>query len=122
MRRPPWWLLALLVLMAFAFQGTRGLWEPDEGRYTATGINMLKSGDWLVPTVDGERPHLTKPPITYWAIAASVGALGYNEWAARLPGALAFVGTGLLVFGLGRRFCPARPWLPPSPGRCRWRR
>jgi len=38
MRRPPWWLLALLVLMAFAFQGTRGLWEPDEGRYTATGL------------------------------------------------------------------------------------
>jgi 4-amino-4-deoxy-L-arabinose transferase len=112
MRRPPWWLLALLVLMAFAFQGTRGLWEPDEGRYTATGVNMLKSGDWLVPTIDGEQPHLTKPPITYWAIAASVGALGYNEWAARLPGALAFVGTGLLVFGLGRRFCPARPWLP----------
>ena len=45
MRHPPWWLVALLVLMAFAFQGTRGLWEPDEGRYTATGINMLKSGD-----------------------------------------------------------------------------
>ena len=113
MCRPPGWLIALLCLMAFAFQGTRGLWEPDEGRYTATALNMLDSGDWLVPTVDGERPHLTKPPITYWAIAASIGLLGYHEWAVRLPGALAFVGTGLLVFGLGRRFCPAKPWLPP---------
>ncbi len=112
MRRPAWALLALLVLMAFAFQGTRGIYEPDEGRYTATAINMLKSGDWLVPTVDGEHPHLTKPPITYWALAASMGAFGRNEWAARLPGALAFVGTGLLVFGLGRRLCPAKPWLP----------
>jgi len=112
MRRPPWWLVALLVSMAFAFQGTRGIWEPDEGRYTVAGLNMLESGDWLVPTLDGEHPHLTKPPITYWAIAASVGLLGYDEWAARLPGALAFVGTGLLVFGIGRRLCAAKPWLP----------
>jgi 4-amino-4-deoxy-L-arabinose transferase len=112
-RRQLWAVLALLMLVGFAFQGTRAIFEPDEGRYTATALNMLKSGDWLVPTVDGERPHLTKPPITYWAIAASVGALGRSEWAVRLPGALAFVGTGLLLLGLGRRFCPARPWLPP---------
>ena len=112
MRRSTWALTALLFIMAFAFQGTRGIYEPDEGRYTATAINMLESGDWLVPTVDGEHPHLTKPPITYWALAASMSSLGRNEWAARLPGALAFVGTGLLLLGLGRRFCPARPWLP----------
>ena len=98
--------------MAFVFQGTRGIWEPDEGRYTSVGLNMLESGDYLVPTIDGERPHLTKPPITYWALAGSFAVLGKNEWAARLPGALAFIGTGLLMFGLGRRFCPAKPWLP----------
>lgn len=112
MRRPPWWLIVLLCLMAFAFQGTRGIWEPDEGRYSSTAINMFESGDWLVPTIDGEHPHLTKPPMVYWAIAPSIGLFGYNEWAARLPGALAFIGTGLLVFGLGRRLCPAKPWLP----------
>jgi 4-amino-4-deoxy-L-arabinose transferase len=112
MRRPPWWLLALLVLLAFAFQGTRGIWEPDEGRYTAAGLNMLERGDWLLPTIDGEHPHLTKPPITYWAIATGIALLGHNEWGARLPGALAFIGTGLLVFGLGRRLCASKPWLP----------
>lgn len=105
-------LLALLLVIAFAFQGTRGIWEPDEGRYSSAGINMHESGDWLIPTVDGEHPHLTKPPMTYWALASSFAVLGHNEWAARLPPALAFVGTGLLVFGIGRRFCPARPWLP----------
>lgn len=111
-RLPPAWLVAVLVLMAFAFQGTRGIWEPDEGRYTSVALNMLESGDYVLPTIDGERPHLTKPPLTYWALAASIGLLGRNEWAARLPGALAFIGTGLLVFGLGRRLCPAKPWLP----------
>ena len=110
--RVPPWLVALLCLMAFAFQGTRGLWEPDEGRYSSGGIHMEQSGNWLVPTVDGERPHLTKPPLTYWALAASFAALGHNEWAARLPSALAYVGTGLFVFGLGRRLCPQKPWLP----------
>ncbi len=110
--RIPLWLPALLCLMAFAFQGTRGIWEPDEGRYSAGGINMLESGDWLIPSVDGQHPHLTKPPLTYWALATSFGALGRNEWAARLPSALAYIGTGLFLFGLGRRLCPRRPWLP----------
>jgi len=110
--RIPLWLIALLCLMAFAFQGTRGLWEPDEGRYSSGGIHMEQSGNWLIPTVDGETPHLTKPPLTYWALAASFVALGHNEWAARLPSALAYVGTGLFVFGLGRRLCQRRPWLP----------
>jgi 4-amino-4-deoxy-L-arabinose transferase len=112
MTRPPAWLIALLIAIAFAFQGTRGIWEPDEGRYTTAALNMLQSGDWLVPTLDGEHAHLTKPPIVYWAIASSVGLLGRNEWAVRLPGALAFAGTGLLLFGLGRRLCSAKPWLP----------
>lgn len=106
------WLVAVLCLMAFAFQGTRGIWEPDEGRYSSAGINMHESGDWLIPTIDGQHPHLTKPPLTYWALAASFATLGHNEWAARLPSALAYVGTGLFMFGLGRRLCPGRPWLP----------
>ena len=114
MRRSTFWLLALLFSLAFAFQGTRAIWEPDEGRYTATALNMLDRGDWLVPTLDGETPHLTKPPITYWAIATCVEIFGRNEWAARIPGALAFVITGLCVFGIGRRLLPARPWLPAA--------
>jgi 4-amino-4-deoxy-L-arabinose transferase len=102
----------MLCVVAFSFQGTRGVWEPDEGRYTSAGINMHESGDWLVPTVDGHSPHLTKPPIVYWALASSFALFGHNEWAARVPSALAYIGTGLFVFGLGRRLCPARPCLP----------
>jgi 4-amino-4-deoxy-L-arabinose transferase-like glycosyltransferase len=113
-RRSPLWLVALLVVVAFAFQGTRGIWEPDEGRYSSAGINMHESGDWLIPTVDGEHPHLTKPPLTYWALAASFALLGHHEWVARLPSALAFIATGLLVFGLGRRLCPEHAALPAA--------
>jgi 4-amino-4-deoxy-L-arabinose transferase len=105
-------LAALLTLLALSFQGTRGLWEPDEGRYATVALNMLDSGDWLVPRLDREHPHLSKPPLAYWAIAASVATFGRNEWAVRLPMALAFVLTGLLVHALGHRLVPDRPALP----------
>ncbi|MBB5015766.1 ArnT family glycosyltransferase [Rehaibacterium terrae] len=106
------WLLAMLCLLGFAFQGTRPLWESDEGRYTAVALQMLDSGDFLVPRLNDHHEHYTKPPLTYWIIAASVAAFGRNAWAVRLPYALAFVLTGLLVYALGRHFVPERPWLP----------
>ncbi len=106
------WVL-VAVLFAFAFQGSRHVWDPDEGRYTAVALNMIRSGDWIVPRLHDERPHFTKPPLTYWALGASMKALGKNEWAARTPIALAFLGTLLLLFLLGRSFLPGSPWLPP---------
>jgi 4-amino-4-deoxy-L-arabinose transferase len=103
---------ALLLLMSFGLQGVRDLWEPDETRYTVVAMNMLDSGDFAIPRVHPEQPHYTKPPLTYWSIAASLEWLGRNQFAARLPSALAFLFTVLLVHSLGRQFVPGRPWLP----------
>ncbi|MGD9584693.1 MAG: ArnT family glycosyltransferase [Lysobacterales bacterium] len=100
------------LLLAFSFQGSRGLWETDEGRYTQVGLQMLRMDDWLTPHRHHHRIHPTKPPMTYWAIAGSVRAFGYSEWAVRLPNALAFLGTLLLVFLIGRRWLPLLPGLP----------
>jgi 4-amino-4-deoxy-L-arabinose transferase len=106
------WLIPALLLWAFALQGTRGLWSPDEGRYVDVALEMLKSGDWLRPHVNDEFAHVTKPPLTYWAVASSVELFGRHEWAARLPHALAFALSVLLVGAMGRRLVPERPWLP----------
>jgi 4-amino-4-deoxy-L-arabinose transferase-like glycosyltransferase len=111
-RRPLLAILALALLLALAFQGTRGLWEPDEGRYTNVALQMLHSGDFISLHRNEEALHFTKPPVTYWAIAGSVLAFGRNEWAVRLPMALAFVLTVLLVYQMGKRFVPGKPWLP----------
>ena len=81
------WISVLAVLLAFTFLGMRGIWDPDEGRYTNVALNMLDSGDWLEPHRHHETGHWTKPPLTYWAIAASVAAFGRDPWAARLPAA-----------------------------------
>jgi 4-amino-4-deoxy-L-arabinose transferase len=105
--RPIVGLLAL-ALYALAFQGTRHLWEPDEGRYTAVAVQMLRSGSFLTPALNHENPHLTKPPLTYWLLAASVALFGPNEWATRLPNTLAYLATALLVWLIAARLLPGR--------------
>jgi 4-amino-4-deoxy-L-arabinose transferase-like glycosyltransferase len=111
-RRPFLAILGLALLLALAFQGRRGLWEPDEGRYTNVALQMIHSGDYVSLRRNEEALHFTKPPVTYWAIAGSVNAFGRSEWAVRLPIALAFVLTVLLVYDMGRRLVPGKPWLP----------
>jgi 4-amino-4-deoxy-L-arabinose transferase-like glycosyltransferase len=102
------------LLLGFAFQGSRGLWETDEGRYTQVAMEMLESGDWVTPRRHHHHIHPTKPPLTYWSIAASVSAFGRSEWAVRAPYALAFAMTTLLLFGIGRRLKPQLPGLPAA--------
>ena len=105
-------LLLLALVLGFAFQGTRALWNTDEGRYTGGALQMIDSGNYLAPAYSDDRTNFTKPPMTYWAIAASVQAFGRNTWAVRAPNALAFALTVLLVFAMGRVLVPDRPWLP----------
>jgi len=108
-------LLTILLALAFVlpFQGTRHLWGTDEGRYSAVAVEMLDSGDWLMPHRHPEHPHLSKPPLTYWALASSMAVFGKNEWALRLPAALAFALIVGCAFTIGKRFQPERPWWPP---------
>lgn len=105
-------LLAVAALWAIAFQGSRGLLEPDEGRYSNVALQILQHDDWISLYRSQDSLHFTKPPLTYWLMAASVSVFGHNEWALRLPNALAFVFTVFLAFQLGRLFVPKRPWLP----------
>lgn len=103
---------ALALLLAFAFQGSRGLWEPDEGRYTAVATEMLAMGDFVTPHRHHHHIHPTKPPMTYWAIASGITVFGHSEWGVRAPYAVAFAATVLLVGIIGRRLVPAMPLLP----------
>jgi 4-amino-4-deoxy-L-arabinose transferase-like glycosyltransferase len=112
----PRWRIGLVVagvlLYACLLQGVRPLYSPDEGRYTDVALQMLDSGDWLHPMLHREVAHWSKPPLTYWSIAASFAVFGRTQFAARLPGALAFGCTILLMVRLGRHFVPVQPWLP----------
>ncbi len=90
----------MTLAIAFAFQGSRGLYETTEGRYSEVAREMLESGHYIEPML-GYRPHWTKPPCTYWAIAGGIRVFGKNAWGARFFNAIAFTLTTLLVTRIG---------------------
>lgn len=99
-------LVVLLALLAsFLFQGSRGLYEPTEGRYAECARETLRSGYLFDPLLNGAH-HWSKPPLTYLAIMAGMRTLGENEWGVRAYLVLSFALTvaavgwaGASVFG-----------------------
>lgn len=97
-------LVVVLYLFTYlAPLGMRPLIIPDESRYAETPREMVASGDWIVPRLNGVR-YFEKPVLGYWLNALSIRLLGENRFAVRLPAALAAGLTALLVFMLVRRY------------------
>jgi 4-amino-4-deoxy-L-arabinose transferase-like glycosyltransferase len=80
--------------------GRPALWEPDEGRYAEIAREMLLRGDYVTPRNDWVR-YFEKPPLVYWATAASLELFGPNEFAVRLQAALFSVGQVVITAALG---------------------
>lgn len=81
-------LLVSICFLAFFFGlGASHLFDPDEGRSAEVAREMLVSGHWVVPTINFEQ--FDKPAFYYWMIASSIELFGANDYAVRLPGALA---------------------------------
>jgi len=62
--------------------------------------NMITSGDWVTPRLDGVI-YLEKPPLIYWLIAGSYEIFGVHDWAARIPVAVFSVGLCWLTTAFG---------------------
>jgi len=99
------WLAALLLAALPC------LWRLDalpisrsqEIRVAETAREMLVTGDYLMPRLNGEL-RFQKPPLAYWLTAGSYRLLGrVDEFAARLPAALAASAVMLGVFAWTRR-------------------
>lgn len=96
-------LLVLSAILLFYRLGERDLWDSGETRYALKALMMRETGGWIVPVLKGQT-WLNKPPLLMWLINL-LGLLrgGIDEWAARLPAALAGLGTVLLIFWWGLR-------------------
>ncbi len=98
-------LLFVLVAFAVVWFGNldyRKLVHPDEGRYAEIPREMLVSGNWLTPRLNGIK-YFEKPPLQYWATAATFALFGEHDWTARLWSALTGFASVLLVWYTGRR-------------------
>lgn len=95
-------LLALSALLFLPNLGGYDLWPPDEPRFAQVAREMLDSGDYLVPRINGQA-YTEKPPMLFWATALLSAPLGdVTECTARLPLALAGIVTVLFTYLLAR--------------------
>jgi 4-amino-4-deoxy-L-arabinose transferase-like glycosyltransferase len=63
---------------------------------------MVQRHDWITLHANGIR-YLEKAPLMYWSMAASFTLFGPQDWAARLPLAIAALALFLVVYNTGRR-------------------
>src|SRR5262249_35672002 len=82
--------------------GKPSLWDIDEGNNAQCAREMYEANDWIVPTFNYAY-RIDKPALLYWLQMSGYHLFGVNEFAARLPSALAALGTILLLYELGRR-------------------
>ncbi len=97
-------VLALILAWLAATAWMRPLMLPDEGRYATVAWEMLRSGDWLTPTLDG-LPFFHKPPLFYWITGAALSVGGLTEIAARAASLAGATLGALALYLFTRHWC-----------------
>jgi 4-amino-4-deoxy-L-arabinose transferase-like glycosyltransferase len=95
-------LVGLCLVLFFFRLGARPLWDTDEGMHAATSKDMVLSGDWITPRLNGENFY-DKPVLHNWLVAISFVVFGFTEFAARFPAAILGLGCVLITYLLGKR-------------------
>jgi len=101
-------VVGIFVLLYILPLGVRPMVFPDEFRYAEISREMLDTGDWIVPHLNGLR-YFEKPILGHWLHALSIKLMGANAFATRLPSALAVGISALMLFLLIRRFTDENP-------------
>jgi 4-amino-4-deoxy-L-arabinose transferase-like glycosyltransferase len=112
--RGPWMVaagIALIVLCVYLFAASRTtLWDRDEAWYGRPAVEMLESGDYIVPRFNGEM-WTDKPILYYWLEAAAIRLFGPTAFACRIWSAVGTAATCLLTFAIAKRLLNAQAGL-----------
>lgn len=95
---------ALMVFIWFFALSLRDPISTDEGRYADISMEMLQTGDWITPHLNGLL-YFEKPPLQYWASAIGFGLFGFNDFTARLWPGLTGLLTVIAVWFATKRLC-----------------
>ncbi|WP_407275313.1 ArnT family glycosyltransferase [Halothiobacillus sp. DCM-1] len=94
----PLFILGLAVYIGFfSGIGSMPLFDLDEGAFTTATREMFLRQDFITPYLNAV-PRFDKPILIYWLQAASAAVFGFNEFAFRLPSALASAITVGVVY------------------------
>lgn len=97
-------LLVLLVVCVYFSRLADLPVRGEESRRGRVAVEMLESGNWIAPRLQGEL-YLSRPPLQNWAIALAGMCRGrVDDVAVRLPSALAILLTVLMIYGYSRAF------------------
>ncbi len=95
-------LLLLCAVLFGAGLGRYALGTPDESRYAEIPREMLATGDFVTPRLDGVK-YFEKPPLVYWLVAGCLRVFGTRELAVRIvPAVFGALGV-LLLYAAVRR-------------------
>src|SRR4051794_20718780 len=75
-------LILVFGLLLFFDLRQVNLVNPDEGRYAEVPREMVATGDYVTPRLNGVF-YFEKPPLVYWAIAGLIRVFGPGELAVR---------------------------------------
>jgi 4-amino-4-deoxy-L-arabinose transferase-like glycosyltransferase len=102
-------LAALSFLILFVPLHRGDLSGYDDALYAHEAKEMLRSGDWWNVRFNGSL-NFEYPPMFIWLEAVSFSLLGFSDFAAKAPAALAGFGTIVLVYFLARELTND-PWI-----------
>ncbi len=95
-------IAAVAALFFVPFLGGVHLFDWDEINFAEAAREMIVTGDYMTVKINF-LPFWEKPPVFIWMQVASMKLFGINEFAARLPNAIAGIVTLLTLFNIGRK-------------------
>ncbi|MER3589932.1 MAG: glycosyltransferase, partial [Mastigocladus sp. ERB_26_1] len=111
------WLILVGGIAFFWHLGSIGLIDETEPLFAEASRQMYVTGDWITPFFNG-KTRFDKPALIYWCQAIAYSIFGVNEWAVRLPSAIAAMAViGLAFYTVAKQdaleqvFRPSRRWL-----------
>ncbi|MDA8390666.1 MAG: glycosyltransferase family 39 protein [Gammaproteobacteria bacterium] len=100
--------IGLISAFVYAFMlGSRELGVPDEARYCEIPREMVASGHYITPRLDGVL-YFEKPPLFYWLQSLSIHLFGLSQWSMRFWTACFAVIGCVAVYAMGRHLYDRR--------------